>query len=64
MPHKFILGQGVGYTPPRGQYALPGIYVVTAKLPERDGEFEYRIKHINEVHERTARESELRWVMG
>jgi hypothetical protein len=64
MPHKFILGQGVGYTPPRGQYVPPGIYVVTAKLPEQDGECEYRIKHINEVHERTARESELRWVEG
>jgi hypothetical protein len=40
MSHKFILGQAVGYTPPRGLYAPPGIYVVTAKLPERDGEFE------------------------
>ena len=64
MPHKFILDQGVGYTPPHGQYAPPGLYVVTAKLPERDGEFEYRIKHMNEVHERAARESELRWVKG
>ena len=64
MTHKFILGQGVGYTPPHGQYTPPGLYVVTAKLPERDGEFEYRIKHINEAHERTARESELRWVKG
>jgi hypothetical protein len=34
--------------------------VVTAKLPERDGEFEYHIKRIKELHERTARESELR----
>jgi hypothetical protein len=41
MLHKFILGQAVGYTPPRGQYAPPGIYVVTAKLPEQDSEFEY-----------------------
>ena len=64
MPHKFILGQGVGYIPPLGLYAPPRLYVVTAKLPERDGEFEYRIKHINEVHERTAREGELRWVKG
>ena len=64
MPHKFILGQGVGYIPPRGQYAPPGLYVVITKLPERGGEFEYRIKHMNEVHERTARESELRWVKG
>ena len=43
----------VGYTPP------PGIYVVTAKLPEQDGEFEYHIKHTSELHERIALESEL-----
>jgi hypothetical protein len=59
MPHKFILGQTVAYTPPRGHYAPPGIYVVIAKLSERDGEFEYYIKHTSELHERIARESEL-----
>jgi hypothetical protein len=59
MPHKFILGQAVAYTPPTGTYAPPGIYVVTAKLPERVGEFEYRIQHIGELFERTARESHL-----
>jgi hypothetical protein len=57
MPHKFILGQAVGYTPPSGLYAPPGIYVVTAKLPERDREFEYHIKHTSELHERIAKES-------
>ena len=55
MSHKFILGQAVEYTPPRRLYAPPGIYVVTAKLPERDGEFEYHIKHTSELHERIAR---------
>ena len=60
MPHKFILGQAVEYTPPRGLQAPPGIYVVIAKLSERDGEFEYYIKHTSELHERTAPESELR----
>jgi hypothetical protein len=59
MPHKFILGQAVAYTPPPGRYAPPGIYVVSAKLPERDGEFEYHIGHSRELHERVARESEL-----
>jgi hypothetical protein len=59
MPHEFILGQAVGYTPPRGVYAPPGIYVVTAKLPERDGEFEYHIRHASELHERIAKESQL-----
>jgi hypothetical protein len=33
--------------------------VVTAKSPERDAEFEYHIKHISELQERFARESEL-----
>ena len=61
MPHKFILGQAVEYRP-RGLYAPRGIYVVTALLPERDGEFEYHIKHISEPHERIARESELHGV--
>jgi hypothetical protein len=60
MPHKFILGQAVSYIPPTGTYAPPGIYVVTAKLPERDGEFEYHIKHASELLERVAMESELR----
>jgi hypothetical protein len=62
MPHKFILGQAVEYTPPRGLHAPPGIYVVIAKLSERDGEFEYYIKHTSELHERIARESELQAV--
>jgi hypothetical protein len=33
---------------------------VTAKLPERDGKFQYHIKHTSELYERTVRESELR----
>jgi hypothetical protein len=59
MPHKFILGQAVEYRAPPRLYAPPGIYVMTAKLPERDGEFEYHIKHTSELHERIAKESEL-----
>jgi hypothetical protein len=59
IPHKFILGQAVEYTPARGIYSPPGIYIVTAKLPERDGEFEYHIKHTGELHERIAKESDL-----
>jgi hypothetical protein len=33
--------------------------VNSPKLPERDGEFEYHIKHTSELHERIAKESEL-----
>jgi predicted transcriptional regulator len=39
--------------------AAGGSYVVTKQLPERNGEFEYRIKSISEPHERVALESEL-----
>ena len=39
--------------------ATGGSYVVTKQLPERDGEFEYRIKSVSEPHERVARETEL-----
>jgi hypothetical protein len=45
--------------PRKGTWAPRGAYIVTAKLPERDGEFEYRIRSAIEDNERMARESEL-----
>jgi hypothetical protein len=57
--HKFYLGQPVEYSAPRGTYVPRGSYIVTAKLPERDGEFEYRIRSASENYERVVRESEL-----
>ena len=58
--HKFHLGQSVPYCAPGGRlYDRPGAYVVTAKLPERDGEFEYHIRSAVEKHERMVRESDL-----
>ncbi len=57
--HKFHLGQAVSYRATRGLYAAAGEYVVTAKLPQRDGEYEYRIRNLAEAHERMARESQL-----
>src|SRR5260370_27661693 len=35
------------------------MYMVTKQLPEKRGEFEHRIKSVDEVHERVAPESEL-----
>ena len=35
-------------------------YVVIKRLPKQDGEFEYQIKSVNELDERTVRESQLR----
>ena len=64
MAHKFHLGQAVEYHSPRGIYAPRGAYIVTATLPEGDGEFEYHIRSINEQHERVAWESELSAVVA
>jgi hypothetical protein len=57
--HKFYLGQAVAYHPPRGTYVPTGRWIVTEKLPERNGEYYYRIRHASEVHERVVREVEL-----
>jgi hypothetical protein len=57
--HKFHIGETVQLLPPISRHAPGGIYVVTKKLPESAGEYEYKIKSINEPHERVVRESEL-----
>jgi hypothetical protein len=55
--HKFKIGQTVFLSPSLG---IPrGAYVVTRKLPEREGEFEYCVKSANEPHERVVRENQL-----
>jgi hypothetical protein len=61
LAHKFRVGQKVMLAPTVMQRnAASGPYVVVRQLPERAGEFEYRIKAASEAHERVARESELR----
>lgn len=57
MPHKFKIGQLVVFRP--SAYERSGTYSVTKQLPHNGTEFEYRIKHVNEPHERVARESDL-----
>ena len=56
---KFRAGQRVTLAPSRVTRAGGGGYVVTKQLPERNGEFEYRIKGMSEPHERVVRESDL-----
>ena len=58
--HKFRIGQFVQLSSAASRNASGGAYVVTKQLPENAGEYEYRIKSINEPHERLVRESELR----
>jgi hypothetical protein len=40
-------------------YRPRGRCIITARLPKREGEFEYKIKHTNEAHERIATGSQL-----
>jgi hypothetical protein len=58
--HKFRLGRSVILQPTIfNRDAVRGAYEVMAQLPERDGQFEYRIKSRGEPHERVAKESDL-----
>lgn len=57
--HKYQIGQTVFLT--SSDRNLPeGAYVVTRKLPERDGDFQYRVKSMSETHERVVPENQLR----
>ena len=60
--HKFKIGQTVHYL---GRDGAPGLYQVTQLLPQAEDEvFQYRIKSVNEPHQRVAREHELRRAAG
>jgi hypothetical protein len=55
--HKFRIGELVNYL--RRERAS-GVYQITQLLPPEGEAFQYRIKNINEPHERVAKEHELR----
>ena len=57
--HKFRVGQIV-LVKPDHRNVPGGAYAIIKKMPERDGEFEYCVKSINEPHERVVRESQMR----
>jgi len=57
--HKFKVGQTVNLSPAIARNMPGGMYQITTQLPKRNGEYEYRIKSINEPHERVMREIEL-----
>ena len=63
--HSFIAGNVVRLSkrvPPRN--AAPGPYKVVTKLPERDGQLQYRIKSGYEPFYRTVTENELESDVG
>lgn len=58
--HRFAVGSMVHLnriSPLRN--AVPGPYEVLARLPERDGEFQYRIKSEREPYQRIMKQDEL-----
>ena len=55
--HKFKIGESVFVNDVR---APPTPFVVIKRMPERGGEFEYRVRSSYEPHERVVRESQLR----
>jgi hypothetical protein len=58
-PHKFKVGDIVVLKPAMSRFlATTGVFEVLKQLPG-SSEPEYRIKSVNEPHERAARESEL-----
>jgi hypothetical protein len=58
--HRFAIGAIVRLNSigPIGN-AVPGAYKVLAKLPERDGELQYRIKSEREPYQRIVKEYQL-----
>jgi hypothetical protein len=58
--HKFKVGQTVSYA--TGRFRRAGgtsLYKITALLPPLGEDRQYRIKSLNEPHERVATEGEL-----
>ena len=57
--HKFRVGQTVFIQASFRQNFPGGAYIVTKKLPETNGDAQYRVRNINEPYERVVHESEL-----
>jgi hypothetical protein len=58
--HRFQVGQIVFLERSRNLNVPGGEYVITKKLPERNGGFEYRVKSSKEPHQRVVREDQLK----
>lgn len=58
--YKFQIGQTVFIVPSLFRGSPAGTYVVTKKLPDRNGELEYCVKSTDEPYDRVVGESELR----
>ncbi|MGH7080668.1 MAG: hypothetical protein ACREFU_21520 [Acetobacteraceae bacterium] len=58
--HKFAVGQTVEFLPRVRDQRIPGgRYKIQRLLPVERGEFQYRVKHVIDGHERIALEVQL-----
>jgi hypothetical protein len=57
--HLFQIGQKLIYKSTRLSGAAPGSYIITKQMPPEGGEFKYRIRSVDELHERMVNEGEL-----
>ena len=55
--HKYKTGQLVDYL---DRERASGVYQITQQLPPEGVAYQYRIRNVNEPHERVAQENELR----
>jgi hypothetical protein len=58
--HKFKVGQSVSFmSGPYGRGGTNSIYRITQLLPPEGDDYQYRIKNVDEPHERVVKESQL-----
>ena len=58
--HKFTVGQTVEFLPSLRDHSIPsGRYKIQRLLPVERHEFQYRVKHMVDGHERIAFEAQL-----
>jgi hypothetical protein len=54
--HRFKIGQAVSYL---GRERTSGTYKIMQLMPAESGDFQYRIRNLNEPHDRVVKESDL-----
>ena len=58
--HKFRVGEKVQLLAGQVRFATAEVFEIVQELPESDGEYQYKIKSLDEPHLRVAKESQLR----
>jgi hypothetical protein len=54
--HRFRVGQAVIFV---GRERASGTFKITRLMPPEGGDFQYRIRNLNEPHERVVKEKDL-----